>query len=472
MEMQGFSRPLSGGLLVFLLLLTSVAEGGEAPSQGPEPKMTAPLLVQATQSEQKPASNQPDPPKTGKAGKPSKPEEQPFLSPEGKPLPSPEEVLKRKPETKTEGYFGSTFGESLLKLGTEEKFIDVERRRMKAEILSFIPPLLQSAIAGDAYILPPNTFRASVDYGFTNLTGRNDVVGNTGLGQFQGGFRMQSTTLTLLYGFDLNRKFLHRFTVGLSLPYVGAQSRGFAQPAGPAGPQVNTDGSVAALGDVSLMLKKQVVDQANFPVGLAVFGRVFLPTGSNHEKFGNNGVVGCSPTCPGTAQQTFTLQRFTDDGRLPAMMQPGTGAWGYQLGGFMTRQLSPGDISFLAGTPFDRGAIHVGGLHRWNFESNGIDPGGQSTAFISAVAPMYKDFLSLEVTNLWMVQQADHYRGQDQGMPRGSFTEGSTGLLGPSLIYSPDPQIRFRATSLFRVKEPELGPSPPFLVNFGLDVTF
>ena len=119
--------------------------------------------------EAKPPAGQTDQSTPG--GKPPKAaaDDEVFRSLDGKPLPEPEGVLKRKPETKTQGYFGPSYGASLLKLGTEESSVEVERSLIKAQIKSFFPPLLQSAIAGDAYVLPPNTFRVGVHYSFTNM---------------------------------------------------------------------------------------------------------------------------------------------------------------------------------------------------------------------------------------------------------------------------------------------------------------
>jgi hypothetical protein len=74
--------------------------------------------------------------------------------------------------------------------------------------------------------------------------------------------------------------------------------------------------------------------------------------------------------------------------------------------------------------------------------------------------------MSVELTNKWTWWQADQYAG------RSSYRKGLIGMLGPSLIFSPDALIRFTATYLSRVTQNELGPSPPYMVNFGMEVTF
>jgi hypothetical protein len=429
--------------------MASVASGAEATALNEQKA----LLVQAAEPEKQPQGEK---------------KKETFKSPEGKPLLTPEDVIKRR--------YGETFGETILKYGESEAATRLERTLIKPMILAFIPPLLESAVVGNAFVLPPNAFRASVDYAFTNLTGKDDFAGGTAAGNFNG-VRRQFVNLTLAYGFDLNMKYLHSFTAALVIPYQSTNSRGFVQPAGAGGPEVLNNGSVGTLGDITLLVKKKLIDQGSFPnipfvpkVGFAMAAGVFFPSGSNSEKFGNDGVVGCRGAgCPAA---NFTFTRFGDDGRLPSVLQPGNGVPSYLLGGFVTRQFQPGDFAFLAGSPLDRGAIHLGGVHRWNFESNGVDPGGLTTVFASLVAPVYKDYVSLEASNIWQIQEEDSYRGTFGGAPRAPFTRGSLGLLGPSLIFSPDPQIRFRATGLFRVKEPELGPSPPFVMNFGIDVTF
>ncbi len=55
---------------------------------------------------------------------------------------------------------------------------------------------------------------------------------------------------------------------------------------------------------------------------------------------------------------------------------------------------------------------------------------------------------------------------------RPDFSGGFTGFLAPSIIFSPDPQIRLSLTGLFRVVEPDLGPAPDWVLRVGMDVIF
>ena len=378
------------------------------------------------------------------------------------------------PEVEKRGFFGTSFDQTLLELGVEEKFEVIERSLIKAQIKSFIPPLLQATVTNDAFILPPNTFQMAANFGFTNMSGQDDF---SGIDNSFNGIRQQFANLRITYGFDLNQKFLHSFTAGINIPYQNYSIRGSSRLQTPGGPvELNDTGSSEGLGDISLFVKKKIFDQANHLVGLAVDAGIFIPTGSNDERFGNNGRI--TVTQPDGTTTNPVLQRFSDDGRLPAILQPGTGKPAYRLGAAITRQFLPGDIPLLGGTGLDRGAVHIGGFHKFTVEDEGIDPGDRSVAFLSVVGPLYKDFLSLDISNIYIVQQADSYAGTflspGASLPvaREPFTKGWTSLLGPTLIFSPDPLIRMTATGLFRVHDPELGPSPPFVVNFGATIIF
>ena len=78
--------------------------------------------------------------------------------------------------------------------------------------------------------------------------------------------------------------------------------------------------------------------------------------------------------------------------------------------------------------------------------------------------------------NIW--QENDTYEGnfkfpnKSATAPRPDFRGGWMSLVGPSIIYSPDPLVRFTATYLQRVKQPSLGPSPSYVVNLGASISF
>ena len=109
------------------------------------------------------------------------------------------------------------------------------------------------------------------------------------------------------FKFDLNKKYLHGFTVRLNVPYRNVETDGQVHPNGQPFIGLENAGSDAHLGDVGIFLKKKVLDQANSGFGLAVVGAVFLPTGSNEGTFGSDGRISASrPQPPNlTAAQGF-----------------------------------------------------------------------------------------------------------------------------------------------------------------------
>lgn len=425
-----------------------------------------------------------------------------------------------------------------LTLGTEagiggKDFMRFDRNQIKHQIQHFIPPLLQPAFVGHGFVLPPGAVRVGISTRFANIGG-NDFFrgGEPNLAEFEN-FSVHRTfgDLDLFYGFDLNRKHLHAFTLRINIPYRDTRTDGFVNPNGvPFIDLLNQVGS-RELGDIGVFIKKRVVDQGNFPVGLAIAGAVFLPTGKNDEKFGNQGFILARRPDPdgdgvqisfdqaiqqlGGPQNFFNgawrvpaemlenapriltpfpfnggvFGRFSADGRLPTVLQPGTGTFSYLVGGFLTRQFEPGDFASLGRIP-GRSALHLGILHRFNQENDGIDPGDVTTFFGSFVKPIHKDYLAFDLTLVGFHQQQDSYAGMkpkpmiivDQAtgerffefalVERPPFSKGTTAFLSPSLIYNPDPIIRFTASGLFRVIAPDLGPAPGFVLRLGSSVTY
>ena len=473
---------------------------------------------------------------------------------------------------------GEPEADRFLNLGTTEGVMGGEQQKafeldqLKAQILSFIPPLLRPAFTQHAYVLPPNAWQVSVSHRYASLDGGDDFFmnGDPNNAVFEGAeVDRNFTDIDLFYGFDLNRKYLHGFTARVNIPYLNSQTDGFVHPNGQPFIFLENAGSTEAIGDVGLFLKKKIWDQGNHPLGLAVVGAVFLPTGANDETFGSNGrITAQRPQPPNTivaqgfdalmqanvangvwgAPQCFfrnfnlanralcdgpaagaggafgapaagplsfadggmnaanrfvgdfpfndgVFGRFSADGRLPAGLQPGTGDFSFLLGGFATKQFDPGDW-------VGRSAAHIGVTHKFNQEEDGIDPGDKTTMFASFVKPIYKDFLAGELTFVAFYQQEDSYSGKIpepeihtcdvadvansiggcsavgadafvfELVDRPSFSKGFSGFIAPSIIYSPNPQIRTTWSALIRVVDPDLGPAPPYVVRFGLEVIF
>ena len=485
---------------------------------------------------------------------------------------------------------GDPVPDRFMKLGTPEGELggerqkDFERGQIKAQILTFIPPLLRPALTQHAYVLPPRAWSTSVSQRSTSLEGddffRN---GNENLAVFEGAEVDRTfTDFDIFYGFDLNRKYLHGFTVRLNVPYLSSQTNGFVHPNGQPFIFLENAGSTEGIGDVGLFLKKKLWDQGNHPVGLAVVGAVFFPTGDNDDTFGSNGRITAQrpqppPDNPATATNENTalargfdalmgdrmanaewgdprcffrnfnvanralcgggsfgvpagnammgplsfadgganagnrfigdfpfnngiFGRFSGDGRLPSTLQPGTGSVSYLIGGFLTRQFGPGGVP-------GRSAIHFGVTHKFVQEKDGIDFGDTTTVFASYVRPFYKDFFALDLSFVGFEQEQDSYsgkipepeihtcdatdaaegvgglqapgacvEGQDffvfELVDRPPFVDGFTGFFAPSLVYSPDPQIRITLSGLFRVIEPDLGPAPSTVLRVGFEVIF
>lgn len=486
-----------------------------------------------------------------------------------------EDVALEPPEA------GEPEADRFLNLGTSEGVLGGEQqkvfelRQLKAQILTFIPPLLRPAFTQHAFVLPPNAWQISVSHRYTSLDGDDFFKDNDPNRAVFGDAEVDRnlTDIDIFYGFDLNRKYLHGFTLRVNIPYLNSQTDGFVHPNGQPFIFLENAGSTVDIGDVGLFLKKKIWDQGNDPVGLAVVGAVFLPTGSNDETFGSNGRITAQrpqppPDNPATATnentaiaqgfdalmgervangewgapqcffRNFNLAnqalcgggafgapaagplsfanggpnagnrfigdfpfnngvfgRFSNDGRLPTTLQPGTGDFGFLLGGFLTKQFDPGDWP-------GRSAGHLGVIHRFNQKEDGIDPGDKTTFFASFVKPIYKDYLSADLTFVGFYQQEDSYSGKipepeihtcDAAdvagsvggcaavgddvfvfdlVDRPSFTKGLSGFIAPSLIFSPDPQIRTTLSALIRVVDPELGPAPPWVIRANIEVIF
>ena len=372
-----------------------------------------------------------------------------------------------------------TFEEKFLNLGVDEDFTKLERGLIKEQVKNFIPPLLVPAIGGHAYVLPPGLFNFSTSFKFVNVD-EDDGAGDPDNIHRENQVQRRFLTSSLKYGFDLNKKYFHSFTAVVNLTYESSVNRGPVRlpDVGNNAKSVYNTGTSEGLQDLNIMIKKKIWDQGNKPIGWAVAAGVYLPTGNSSMKAGDNGIISVKDETTGTVTKP-TFKRFTDTGELPAGRQLGFGDFSYKIASFWTRQFLPGDMpSFLEGTKFDRMAVHWGMAYRFNPEHEGVDPGDTATFFGSMVVPVYKDYLSAQVSTINKWQENDSYDGdfkfpnKSAAAPRPDFRGGWLNLIGPSLIYSPDPLVRFTATYLHRVKAPSLGPSPSYVVNLGAAITF
>ncbi|MCP4005264.1 MAG: hypothetical protein GY725_13820 [bacterium] len=370
---------------------------------------------------------------------------------------------------------GEPEDDPLLELGTEdghggEDFMKYDRDQIKKQVKTFIPPLLSPAFTQHAFVLPPGLFRMGLSHRIVSIDG-NDFFknGNTNRAVFANSeVDRELTDLDIFYGFDLNREYLHAFTVRLNIPYKNSRVRGYVHPGGLQALNAHNTASTQELGDIGLFLKKKLMDQGNGPIGIAAVGAVFFPTGDNDERYGNDGTI--MMQMPPAAPTSSIFGRFSDDGRLPSTLQPGTGSFSYLGGMFLTRQFDWRGLSL-------RGAFHLGATYRLVFKEDGVDPGDTATYFASLVMPIRKDFLSADLTCIVFDHEDDSYSGTFMDpvlgvIPRPDFSGGTTGFIAPSLIFSPDPQFRVTLSALLRVKDPDLGPAPQSIIRLGFSATF
>jgi hypothetical protein len=106
--------------------------------------------------------------------------------------------------------------------------------------------------------------------------------------------------------------------------------------------------------------------------------------------------------------------RFSGDGRLPSVLQPGSGSFGSTVGAFLTRQFDPGQFGALGRFP-GRSAFHAGLLYQINRPTDGVDRGDKTTFFTTFVKPVYP--------------RAGSRRGSDERRPDVLFCPGSSTAL-------------------------------------------
>lgn len=372
---------------------------------------------------------------------------------------------------------------AFLKLGVDESYVELQRFSIQDQIQSFIPPLYAPAMTQSAFVLPPGAFRVAVTHRGVSMD-ETDVAGQTQIGARFVHFDLERnfTDLDLFLGLNNN------YTLRVNVPYVSSRvsqelNPGFLNPI-----SVFPTASSSEFGDISLFLKKKFFDQGNFPFSFAGVAALRFPTGSNDETFDARTTVdtpagsGLLPLpavdamgmpIPGTADGTF--RRFSDDGRLPAPLQPGLGTLGGSIGVFATR-------IFEGNTFFGRGALHAGALYNVRPDNDGVDPGNQLTAFISLVKPLFRDNVAFDLTYLVQDQETDSYDGlmavpslppvmPPVVMARPSFSGGTTQFVGASVIVIPNPLFQVTLSALVRVARPELGPSPDTVVRLNFQYT-
>jgi cytochrome c2 len=370
-----------------------------------------------------------------------------------------------------------------LETGTRKSYTDEQRHSLQDQIQTFIPPLLQPAFTQPSFVLPPGAARFGVTFRDVATIEESDFAG-----QMEFGARVVDMAVKRrFYDFDAFIGFDDNWTLRVTIPFSESSVNAALNPAFMTPITVFPQGSTLEIGDISLFAKKKFIDQGNFPFGVAGVASLSIPTGPNHERFDSRTTV-TTPMgdmllplpaldengAPIMGSGDGTFRRFANDGRLPSALQPGIGTFGGAFGLFATRITE--DRSF-----FGRGAFHVGGLYEIRPSDDGVDPGDRWLAFATLVKPIVGDQLSIDLTYLAQHQQTDSYDGlfavpDGMGgfvaMPRPPFTGGTTQFTAGSFIWSPNPLFRATLSGLYRISEPRLGPSPEYVIRFGITNTF
>ncbi len=369
-----------------------------------------------------------------------------------------------------------------LSAGVNSSYTDQQRYSIQDQIQSFIPPIYEPVLTQSAFVLPPGALRFQSSYRQAAKMDAMDVAGQMQLGARFVDFDLQRSFVDFDAFLGLDGNTTLRVNVPVLFTSMDAELKpGFFEPV-----SVFPQGSSRAIGDVSVFLKKKFVDQGNFPIALAGVAALRLPTGADHERFDPRttvNIMGSDMLLPlpavdaagmpiaGTVDGTF--RRFSNDGRLPAPLQPGLGTLGGSLGLFTTRILEGGSF-------YGRGAFHAGALYEIRPGHDGIDPGNEATFFLSAVKPVRGDRLALDLSYIIKDQQNDAYAGLmmvptamgPQVMGRPVFSGGTSQFLGSSLIFTPNPLFQMTFSGLVRTAKPEIGASPDFVFRVGLQYTF
>lgn len=366
-----------------------------------------------------------------------------------------------------------------LKLGESRNYLKEERHRIIDQIETFIPPLYEPVRPFHAFVLPPGAFRFTL----ANNLSFND--GDFGRSDFYSLFfndvhvKNLFLVASIFYGFELPG--FPDLTANLSIPYRRTNISGTGH-AFRIDPMVMTmTGDSEGLGDISLTVKKKWLDQADYHVNLATFTGVIFPSGEHDQKFNDAQTlfVNGQPMAVSASAGGPKIDLFSDDLRIPHSAQPGNGVLGARVGFALTRQ-------------FERSALH-GGVIADLFANNNV--GHEVKYGLSYVfPPLASDFAAIDLSAFGQWKGNEHYPGlithperdlatggpvmDENGnikmftTTRPDFKHDFVLFLSPSLIFIPLPQTRIYAGPSFRVLEPRKGPSPFFMFDTGISVTF
>lgn len=369
-----------------------------------------------------------------------------------------------------------------LNLGVRKNYIGAERRRLVDQLHTMIPPLYEPAFSPfHGYTLPPGAFRVGVNS--DRFVNNHDFGRDRFYSLFFDNVKVQNQGVDVDFSYGLRADDTLRVVVPLRSTIISGTGHAFRiQPM-----VMSMNGTGFGLGDVQVMMKHKWFDQASKPFNFAsVFG-IQLPTGKNDAKFNDAQtlVMNGTPMPVSSSSGGPKVDLFSDDLRINNGAQPGTGAWGVIAGVMGTRQLTWNRF---------RGALHGGALYKAMKEVDGIRPGNELIFGASYVRPPGpSEHFTFDLTFFGRNKQSELYPGlfmhpeaDANGMPimnpdgslkmfvtpRPPFEHGTVMFLSPSLVVIPKSALRLTVSPLFRVYEPNQGPTPFFRLVFGATTTF
>lgn len=345
-----------------------------------------------------------------------------------------------------------------FELGTEKDYLKAERLRIADQIESFIPPLYEPVRPFHAYTLPPGALRISL--GGRVFRNDSDFGRDSRYAKLFRHVNVRSlqTNLSIQYGFELDN--FPDATLAVDLPFRSVDVSGEGHPfrLGPLG--ITMDGGGQGLGDISVVLKKKWLDQGNVGFNFATFTGVIIPTGKDDVEFDGAPTMkmfGIGLPLP-IPLNLFSRNFFAQN--LPPGLQPGQGAFGFRVGAAVTRQ-------------FSRGALHAGAIVDLFTNNGGIVPGNELKYGVSYVfPPLDSDILAIDLSLFGRYKRDSEFRGFGIMGPREDFKYGNVLFFSPSVILTPNPQMRFFVSPEIRILEPNRGPSPEFALSTGMTITF
>ncbi len=370
-----------------------------------------------------------------------------------------------------------------LQLGVRKNYIKAERNRLIDQLHTMIPPLYEPAFSPfHGYVLPPRAFRVAVS---TDRFINNHDFGRDKLyARFFDNVKVENQHVDVDFSYGLDHKDTLRVVVPLRSTIISGDGKAFRIK-----PMVMTmNGQGFGIGDIQVLVKRKWFDQAYKPFNFATVFGVQLPTGKHDNRFNDAQTIfmnGMAIPVSGAAGGP-KVDLFSDDQRIPNSAQPGTGSWGAIFGVMGTRQVTWNRF---------RGALHGGVLYKAMKDNDkGVRPGNELVFAVSFVRPpLETEHLTFDLTLLGRNKQSERYPGlithpdaDANGMPimnpdgslkmfttpRPPFEHGTVMFLSPSIVVIPKSSLRLTVSPLFRLYEPNRGPSPAFRLVFGATTTF